>query len=132
MLNILLIAFGGAIGSIMRYLSSDLFLRLAKSGHISAVFPYGTFFVNILGSFLAGIIYYLVIKNFDFFDLRLKNFLIVGFLGGFTTFSAFSLDFFRLINAGHNLQAFIYATSTLLLALLAVFFGFYIMRLIFS
>lgn len=131
MLNILLIAIGGAFGSILRYLSSELFLKLAKSGQVSAVFPYGTFFVNIFGSFLAGIIYYFVIKNFNSFDLRFKNFLIAGFLGGFTTFSAFSLDFFRLITAGHHLQAFIYAASTLLLAILAVFFGFYIMRLIF-
>ncbi|MBU6338458.1 MAG: fluoride efflux transporter CrcB [Rickettsiales bacterium] len=131
-MNILLIAIGGALGSVTRYLFSDFFLRLVKSGQISAVFPYGTFFVNVFGSLLAGVIYYFVIKNFDAFDPRLKNFLIVGFLGGFTTFSAFSLDFFRLVIAGHHLQAFIYAVSSLVLAICAVFFGFYFMKVIFS
>lgn len=81
---------------------------------------------------LAGILYYFVIKNFDNFDPRLKNFLLVGFLGGFTTFSAFSLDFFRLATAGQYSQAAIYAISSVLLSILALFFGFYSTKLIFS
>ncbi len=81
---------------------------------------------------LAGIAYYFVIKNFDNFDPRLKQFLFAGFFGGFTTFSAFSLDFFRLTTAGQYSQAFIYAAASVSLAILALFFGFYTTKLIFN
>ncbi len=129
MTNILLIAIGGALGSVARYLSSEAILKINIS---LTKFPWSTFFVNVAGSMLAGILYYFVIKNFDNFDPRLKNFLLVGFLGGFTTFSAFSLDFFRLATAGQYSQAAIYAISSVLLSILALFFGFYSTKLIFS
>ncbi len=131
-MNLILIAIGGALGSVARYLSSETILRLAKSLHFSCNFPWGTFFVNVVGSLLAGVIYYFVIKNFANFDVRLKNFLIAGFLGGFTTFSAFSLDFFRLTTAGQNLQAVAYVVCSVVLAIAALFFGFYFTKLIFS
>jgi len=132
-MNILLIAIGGALGSIARYLSSEAILNLIKINNVAfAKFPWGTFFVNVFGSLLAGIIYYFVIRNFDNFDPRLKNFLFVGFLGGFTTFSAFSLDFFRLATAGQYSQALVYAFSSVLISILAIFFGFYLTKIIFS
>jgi CrcB protein len=131
-MNLILIAIGGALGSIARYLSSEMMIKIAaKSQFFPASFPLGTFFVNIFGSALAGVCYFFVIKNFSNFDLRLKNFLFAGFLGGFTTFSAFSLDFFRLIEAAQIQQALIYALSSVLLSILAVFFGFYFCKLIF-
>lgn len=132
MLNLALIAVGGALGSIARYLSSEIFTNLSRTHQFPSQFPVATFFVNVVGSLLAGVIYYFVIKNFDSFDVRLKNFLFVGFLGGFTTFSAFSLDFFRLFTAGQYPQAFIYVFSSLTLSILALFFGFYSMKIIFS
>jgi CrcB protein len=119
-MNLLLIAIGGASGSVLRYLFS-LFLEAGK-------FPLATFTVNVVGSLFAGIAYFFVIKHFDAIDPRFKNFLFVGFFGGFTTFSAFSLDFFRLFIAGNYLQAFVYALSTLIISLLAVFLGFYFCR----
>lgn len=128
-MNLFLIALGGGLGSIARYLSSEAITRITIS---SAKFPWGTFFVNVLGSFIAGILYYFVIKNFDSFDPRLKHFLFAGFLGGFTTFSAFSLDFFRLTTAGQYLQASAYVIASVVLAILALFFGFYSSKLIFS
>jgi CrcB protein len=97
-----------------------------------AKFPWTTFFVNVVGSLIAGILYFFVIKNIDNFDPRLKNFLFVGFLGGFTTFSAFSLDFFRLATAGQYSQALIYALASVTISILALFFGFYSTKLIFS
>jgi len=134
--NILLIAIGGAFGSITRYLSSEAIINLIKTNAVFAKFPpsfpWGTFFVNVVGSMVAGILYYFVIKNFDNFDPRLKNFLFAGFLGGFTTFSAFSLDFFRLATAGQYSQALVYAISSVVLSILALFFGFYATKLIFS
>jgi hypothetical protein len=66
---------------------------------------------------IAGILYYFVIKNFDNFDPRLKAFLFAGFLGGFTTFSAFSLDFFRLTSAGQYSQALLYAFASVAILL---------------
>ncbi len=132
-INALLVAFGGALGSLARYFSSEVIINFVKINNSAlAKFPWTTFFVNIFGSILAGVLYYLVIKNFDSFDLRLKNFLFVGFLGGFTTFSAFSLDFFRLATAGQYSQAVFYAMSSVILSILAVFFGFYSSKIIFS
>lgn len=128
-MNIFLIAVGGALGALLRYLSLQLIVRTVN---FASAFPVGTFFVNVVGSLAAGIVYYFAIKNFDVFDLRLKNFLLVGFLGGFTTFSAFSLDIFRLVLVGHNLQAFVYALSSVVFAILALFFGFYLAKMIFG
>ena len=87
-MNFLLIAIGGACGSVLRH-----FIQISV---VAGKFPLGTFLVNVVGSMLAGAAYYFVIKYFDTIDPRLKNFIFAGFLGGFTTFSAFSLDFFRL------------------------------------
>ncbi len=135
-MNLILIAIGGALGSVARYLLSQATTNLIKASNYLAKFPqsfpWGTFVVNVMGSMFAGVLYYFVIKNFDNFDLRLKNFLFVGFLGGFTTFSAFSLDFFRLITASQYLQALLYAVSSLIVSIAALFFGFYASKLIFS
>ncbi len=132
-MNSLLVAIGGALGSLVRYLSSELILQMVKFNDSSlAKFPWATFFVNVAGSLIAGILYFFVIKNFDNFDPRLKNFLFVGFLGGFTTFSAFSLDFFRLATAGQYSQALLYALTSVTISILALFFGFYLTKIIFS
>ena len=131
-MTILLIAIGGALGSIARYLSSETILKLTKSSQFFPSFPWSTLCVNVLGSAIAGILYYFVVKNFDNFDLRLKNFLFVGFLGGFTTFSAFSLDTFRLINASQYGLAFAYIFSSVIFSILAIFFGFQISKILFS
>jgi fluoride exporter len=131
-MNLLLIAIGGAVGSVLRYISSETMMRLAKLYHLPCNFPWGTFFVNVVGSLIAGVAYYFVVKNFANFDPRLKNFLIVGILGGFTTFSAFSLDVLRLITAGQHLQAFAYISLSVILAIAAIFFGFYATKLIIS
>jgi CrcB protein len=135
-MNLILIAIGGALGSVARHLATQAITNLIKVSNFLAKFPqsfpWGTFFVNVVGSMLAGIFYYFIIKNFDNFDPKLKNFLLVGFLGGFTTFSAFSLDFFRLATAGQYLQALIYALASVTVSILALFFGFYLAKLIFS
>ncbi len=128
-MNILLIGLGGALGAILRYLTSE---AITKNFTAATRFPLATFFVNVFGCFIAGIIYYFIIKNFDGIDAKLKSFLLVGLLGGYTTFSAFSLDFFRLATAGQNLQALVYAVSSMVMTILALFFGFYCTKLLFS
>ena len=129
-MNLILIAIGGALGSMARYLSSEAIIKLCRGTHY-VVFPFNTLFVNVVGSMLAGVIYYFMISHLEIFDHKMRNFWIVGFLGGFTTFSAFSLDFFRLFVAGHEFLAFSYVLASVSLALLSLFFGFYLMKIIF-
>lgn len=127
--NILLIALGSALGGVLRFLNYEFFNFLAKNNSlISNKFPFATLSVNVIGSLLAGILYFFIIKNFENFSPLLKNFLMIGFLGGFTTFSAFSLDFFRLIQANQVSYAIIYAISGVFISLIAVFLGFYLMK----
>ncbi len=127
-MTLIFIAIGGASGSVARYLFG-LFLETGKFlVKFPVKFPLATFTVNVVGSMLAGFAYFFVIKYFDVIDPRFKNFLFVGFFGGFTTFSAFSLDFFRLFTAENYLQAFVYVAASVVLSLLAIFFGFYLAK----
>jgi fluoride exporter len=142
---IFFIALGGALGSIARYLTSEFIISFVKVRNSASTnflqktpllftpsFPWSTFLVNVIGSMLAGIIYYFLIRNFNGFDERLKNFLLAGFLGGFTTFSTFSLDFFRLFAASQYLQALIYMAASVIFSILLLFVGFYLTKVIFS
>jgi len=129
-MNLILVAIGGALGSMARYLSSEVIIKILRSTQY-AIFPFNTLVVNVVGSLFAGICYYFMIRHFELFDHKMRNLLIVGFLGGFTTFSAFSLDFFRLFIAGHEFLAFAYVLASVSLAILFLFFGFYLMKIIF-
>tara|TARA_B110000438_G_scaffold294537_1_gene336094 strand:- start:130 stop:498 length:369 start_codon:yes stop_codon:yes gene_type:complete len=89
--NLLLIASGGALGACLRYFLSNLIKLIHPNVLI------GTFIVNILGSFLIGLLMSnLEVKNIS--ENFIRNFLIIGFLGSFTTFSAFSFEIVNLIN----------------------------------
>ena len=130
-MTIFFIAIGGALGSMLRYLLTEFSFKLLKNSNlIMAKLPLGTMSVNILGSFIAGLIYYFLVKNFNNFDPKIKSFLLTGLLGGFTTFSAFSLDILRLINAKQINIAVIYLVASILLSLFAIFLGFYIAKFI--
>lgn len=129
-MEILFIAIGGAVGSVLRFFTVESVLKIIKSSGY-AIFPFQTLSVNVVGSLLAGIFYYIMIKNFDNFDPRLKQIFLYGFLGAFTTFSAFSLDILRLFNSGQYNIAILYAFASVILSILAVFFGFYLMKIIF-
>jgi CrcB protein len=87
--NLLFIAAGGAIGSVLRYLTSVWTIKLIGPNWLIS----GTAAVNIIGCFLIGIIA-TVLQEKDLMDNTIKLFLIVGFLGGFTTFSSFGLEGF--------------------------------------
>lgn len=117
MLQIILVAIGGAIGSVARYLTGLLTLRLFGPN-----FPWGTLAVNIIGSMAIGVFAELIARRFGASqDLRL--FIITGILGGFTTFSAFSLDAAVLLERGALLSAVAYVAASMLVSLLAVFAG---------
>ena len=117
MTNLLLVAAGGAIGASLRHLSGIAALRLFGAG-----FPWGTLFVNVFGSFLMGLfIAWMVKKTGVSNDVRL--FMATGILGGFTTFSAFSLDVANMVERGAMSSAFIYIAASVIISLAAVFIG---------
>jgi CrcB protein len=117
MFHILLVAIGGATGSVARYLTGLAMTRLLGPG-----FPWGTITVNIVGSFAIGILTELVARKFAA-PMEMRLLLVVGFLGGFTTFSSFSLDTMALAERGAILAAFGYVAASVLLSLGAAFGG---------
>ena len=112
--NLLLVGAGGAIGSIMRYL---LFLIT-----ISKNFPFATFIVNIAGSFFIGILLALSIKN-NISDNGWR-FLAIGICGGFTTFSAFSLEGFQMLQQQRYFVFLLYFIVSIAGGLAATYAGY--------
>ena len=113
---------GGAIGSGARHLVNVGFGRWLGIG-----FPWWTFFVNIVGCGLMGVLVEsLALKFHGSIDLR--TFLATGFLGGFTTFSAFSLDFASLIQRQEHMQASLYLIGSVALSILALYAGMSVTR----
>lgn len=117
MLNILSVFLGGAIGSILRYLIS----LLSKKYFLTPVI--GTFFVNIIGCFIIGLVFGLVLKS-NVFPNFVRLFIISGFLGGLTTFSSFNLEIFELIKEGKIFLSLAYLLLSLIFGLLSTYLGF--------
>jgi fluoride exporter len=112
------VALGGAIGSVARY-----GVNIFAANMYGTKFPWGTLCVNVLGCFAMGLFTFLLFGKFsDSQNLRL--FLTTGVLGGFTTFSAFSLDFVTLVQRSGILVAATYALATVVLSFGAVVIGF--------
>ena len=112
----MLVATGGALGAVLRYLLTTV----SKSFFVSSI--YGTFSVNIIGSFLIG---YLITSNvvYNFSENFIKFFLIIGFLGSFTTFSAFSYDVVELINSKKYITSFTYVFVSIFLCIMFAYLG---------
>jgi CrcB protein len=123
---ILAIAAGGALGAVGRHYVSASVMRLVGAG-----FPWGTLTVNILGSFLMGVLIELMAQRLNI-GLEMRAFLTVGFLGAFTTFSTFSLDFATLFERGAGMAALGYAALSVVLAIAALFAGLAVMRFLLS
>jgi CrcB protein len=120
---LLAVAFGGAIGSLARYFVASALQSPAIQ------FPWGIFVVNISGGFLMGIVVELSALKFNV-SPELRAFLTVGVLGGYTTFSTFSLDSALLIERGAYASAAAYVVGSAVLSILALFAGLWIVRLI--
>jgi fluoride exporter len=95
MLNSLLIFFGAGLGGVSRYTMSNV-VSAAFGKH----FPYGTLFVNATGSFLIGLLFVILMSRYAAFGTQLRALFLIGFLGGYTTFSSFSLETLNLFEGG--------------------------------
>ncbi len=117
MKHILFIAFGGAIGAVMRYAVSNGMHAILGRG-----FPYGTMTVNVLGSLLIGLLYILLIERLGQSE-EWRAVLIIGFLGAFTTFSTFSIESINLIESGEISKAMINILLSVAMCLVAAWAG---------
>ena len=112
--SLLQVALGGALGAAARFLIG-----------ISVAFPYGTLLVNVLGSLLMGIAFQIMAaKGLE----RWMPLVLTGILGGFTTFSAFSLDVYRLYDEGRILSAGGYVAASVMFSITALFAGVALVR----
>lgn len=114
--NVLIVGFGGMLGTVLRYLPYIIF------GNHS--FPFITLFINVAGSLIIGIVTGIALKNTSFSEWRL--FLATGVCGGFTTFSAFSIESFMLLQQNRNIAALMYIVSSFILGILAAAAGYFI------
>jgi CrcB protein len=123
MKTVLIIALGGALGSVARYGAQMYVLRTYPT-----LFPLGTFLVNISGCLLIGIFFALAERN-NILTPDWRFFLITGLCGGYTTFSTFALENLHLMKGGDLLYAGLYTVGSVVLGVLAVFGGTLLVRL---
>ena len=117
-----IVFFGGGLGAALRHC-----MNLAAARAFWTAFPYGTFIINVTGSILMGLIAgYFAFKGGASQHWRL--FLTTGILGGYTTFSAFSLDAALLYERGETLGAALYVIGSVVLSILGLFAGLYVVR----
>jgi CrcB protein len=112
----LLIALGGALGAVLRFWTGRLATTI-----LGPAWPWGTFLVNIAGAFAIGAV--VALAGRDLMSVAQKNFLTIGVLGGFTTFSAFSLEAVQLIQRGQWGLALMYILLSVTLSIFGVMLG---------
>ena len=115
--QLLLVGSGGFFGSVARYLTSRTI-----DAKLNSVFPYGTFAVNVIGSFILGIVYIVAMRKTGGSD-NIRLLLGTGFCGGFTTFSAFAFENLNLLDQKLIGSSLIYITASLVFGVIAVFAG---------
>jgi len=122
MVHLVLVALGGAIGASLRHVVNLGSLRFA-----GPAFPWGTMAINIAGAFVMGVFVGFLARRAGGSE-ALRLFVATGILGGFTTFSAFSLDFAVLWERGATLPAMGYVLASVLGSLFAIFLGLWLAR----
>ncbi|MEO7557521.1 MAG: fluoride efflux transporter CrcB [Gammaproteobacteria bacterium] len=117
MIQVLAIAAGGALGSLLRFwMSAGIHSVLGRG------FPYGTLAVNVLGCLIMGVLFVLFVERWSV-DSVVRAGIFIGLLGGFTTFSAFTLETFNLLDQGAYLKAGLNMASSLILCVGATWIG---------
>lgn len=119
MLNLILIFIGSGFGGVCRNLIS----RGVYAYFANNTFPYGTLVVNVLGSFFIGFLSVIFLSRFYFMSQYLRSLLIIGFLGGFTTFSAFSFETFNLIENRELFSVCLNIVASVFLSLIMTWLG---------
>lgn len=119
----LYVAIGGALGSVARYALTHWAGERFATG-----FPLGTLTVNVIGSFLMGVLIGLLARFLPENQSEIRLFVAVGILGGFTTFSAFSLDVVTLLERGETASALLYALVSVTLSVAGLFAGLLLLR----
>ena len=120
----LAVAVGGALGAMARYAVSLWLLNTS-----GPKFPYATLTVNVLGSFIMGLLFVVIVERAAL-PAEMRSLLMVGFLGAFTTFSTFSLDALNLWQNGHLFAALVYVLVTVALCLVAISSSIWLARLL--
>ena len=116
-MNIVIIALGGALGAVSRFLVGN-----AVSKSIGSALPYGTFVINAVGCFAMGLLMTIIVDR-ELLSAAWRLFLCVGFLGGFTTFSSFGYEALILLTEGRMLAALTYVSGSVALGLAAAAAG---------
>ncbi|MBN9230033.1 MAG: camphor resistance protein CrcB [Legionella sp. 40-6] len=117
-MNTLLIFIGAGLGGVLRFwISNGVYYFLGRQ------FPYGTLVVNTTGSFLMGILFVLLVERFNGSGPQLRSLLLIGFLGGYTTFSSFSIETLNLFESGAWVSGFLNILLSVVLCLLFVWIG---------
>ncbi|WP_131781106.1 fluoride efflux transporter CrcB [Legionella gresilensis] len=122
MISIIIVALGGALGALARFGSVTLAQTI-----LGLRFPFGTLIVNSIGSFLAGFIMIVLLERFAVSDLW-RLFLVIGFLGAYTTFSSFSWETWALFESGSSLIAWTNILLNNIFSLSLAFLGVHIGR----
>jgi len=117
MTQVLAIATGGAVGALLRFwVSQSVYLLLGRG------FPYGTLIVNVLGSFLMGLLYIYLLERSQIAP-EWRAAILIGLLGAFTTFSTFSIETLNLFEQGEQLKALMNTVLSVVLCLFATWLG---------
>jgi CrcB protein len=118
MKQLLILGSGGFAGTILRYWVQLFFAR-----HLPILFPIGTFVVNITGCFIIGLLYGIANRH-DWLGADWRLFLITGFCGGYTTFSAFAFEGVSMLKQGHWMPFMLYTLLSVMVGILATMLGY--------
>ncbi len=118
MINTLLIFIGAGLGGVFRYwISNSVYWFVGRQ------FPYGTLVVNVSGCFLMGLLFVLILERFNGIGPPLRSLLLIGLLGGYTTFSSFSIETLNLFENGAWISAFLNISLSVILCIAATWLG---------